>query len=117
LRQQQLQKCANKIEFSFLNGNLVAPVSQLPIFEHDTFPMVEAYMFDNPAQGNVAEPSFLYMVMAATYFRQASRTRQPHVRKALRDFGREYLSNARRVVPVRACPGSGRHHLTSNTQS
>ena len=74
-------------------------------------------MFDNSAQGNVAEPSFLYLVMAATYFRQASRTRQPHVRKALRDFGREYVSNARRLAPVYACPGSGRHHLKSNTQS
>ncbi|MGA7866263.1 MAG: hypothetical protein WCA23_20120 [Stellaceae bacterium] len=74
-------------------------------------------MFDNSAQGNVAEPSFLYLVMAATYFRQASRTRQPHVRKALRDFGREYVSNARRLAPVYACPSSGRHHLKSNTQS
>jgi len=73
-------------------------------------------MFDNSAQGNVAEPSFLYLVMAATYFRQASHTRQPHVRKALRDFGREYVNNARRVVPVHACPVSGRHHLKSNTQ-
>jgi hypothetical protein len=79
--------------------------------------MVEAYMFDNSAQGNVAEPSFLYLLMAATYFRQASRARQPHVRKALRDFGREYVNNARRVVPVYACPVSGRHHLKSNTQS
>jgi hypothetical protein len=74
-------------------------------------------MFDNSAQGNVAEPSFLYLVMAATYFRQASHTRQPHVRKALRDFGREYVNNARRVVSVHACPISGRHHPKSNTQS
>jgi hypothetical protein len=75
-------------------------------------------MFDNPAQGSVAEPSFLYLMMAATCFRQASRTRQPHVRNALRDFGREYVRNARRVVLVRACPGSGlRRPLTSNTQS
>jgi hypothetical protein len=79
--------------------------------------MVEAYMFDNSAQRDVAEPSFLYLVMAATYFRQASHTRQPHVRKALRDFGREYLTNARRVVPVYPCPIIGRHHLKSNTQS
>jgi hypothetical protein len=79
--------------------------------------MVEAYMSGNSIQGSVAEPSFLYLVMAATYFRQASRTRQPHMRDALRDLGREYVSNARRVVPVRACAGSGLHHLTSNTQS
>ena len=74
-------------------------------------------MFDKPAQGNVAEPSFLYLVMAATYFRQASRTRQPHVRDALRDLGREYASNARRVGPVHACAGRRLHPLTSNTQS
>ena len=74
-------------------------------------------MLGNSIQGSVAEPSFLYLVMAATYFRQASRTRQPHVRNALRDLGREYVSNARRVVSVHACPGSGLHHLNSNTQS
>ena len=74
-------------------------------------------MSDNSAQGNVAEPSFLYLMMAATYFRQARRTRHPHVRDALRDLGRDYVSNAGRVVPVFACPVSGRHHLKSNTQS
>jgi hypothetical protein len=26
------------MEFSFLNGNLIAPESRLPIFDHDTFP-------------------------------------------------------------------------------
>jgi hypothetical protein len=79
--------------------------------------MVEAHMFGNSIQGSVAEPSFLYLVMAATYFRQASRTRQRHVRDALRDLGREYVSNAHRMVPVRACPGRGLHPLSSNTQS
>ena len=74
-------------------------------------------MFGNSVQGGVAEPSFLYLVMAATYFRQARHTHQPHVRKALRDFGREYVANARRVVPVYSCPVSGRHRLKSNTQS
>jgi hypothetical protein len=74
-------------------------------------------MFGNSTQGSPAEPSFLYLVMAATYFRQASRTRQPQVREALRGLGREYVSNARRVVPMHACPGSGLHHLKSNTQS
>jgi len=74
-------------------------------------------MFRNSIQGSAAEPSFLYLVMAATYFRQASRTRQPHVRNALRDLGREYVSNARRVVSVHAWSGSGLHHLNSNTQS
>jgi hypothetical protein len=79
--------------------------------------MVEAHMFGNSIQGNVAEPSFLYLMMAATYFRQAKRTRHPHVRDALRDLGRDYVSNARRLVPVHAYPGSEPHSLTSNTQS
>ena len=74
-------------------------------------------MLGNSSQSSVAEPSFLYMMMAATYFRQASRTRHPNVREALRDFGREYASNARRVASERTCPGSGLHPLTSNTQS
>lgn len=69
-------------------------------------------MFGNSVQASVAEPSFL-----STYFRQASRTRQPHVRDALRDLGREYVSNSRRVVPVHACPSSGLHPVISNTQS
>jgi hypothetical protein len=79
--------------------------------------MVEAYMFGNSIQDSVATPSFFYLMMAATYFRQASHTRHPHVRDALRDLGREYVSNAHRVVPVNACPGRGLHPLTSNTQS
>ena len=74
-------------------------------------------MFDNSAQGNVAEPSFLYLVMAATYFRQASRTRRHYVRNTLRNLGREYVINADRMVPVHARPGRGPHPLTSNTQS
>jgi hypothetical protein len=79
--------------------------------------MVEAHMFGNSIQGSAATPSFLYLMMAASYFRQASHTRQPHVRDALRDLGREYVSNAHRMVPMHACPGSGLHPLTSNTQS
>jgi hypothetical protein len=79
--------------------------------------MVEAQMFGNSIQGSVAEPSFLYLMMAAAYFRQARRTRHPHVRHALRDLGRDYVSNAGRAVPVHAYPGSGPHPLTSNTQS
>ena len=74
-------------------------------------------MFGNSVQGGVAEPSFLYLVMAATYFRQASRTRHPHVRDTLRDLGREYVTNADRMVPAHARPGRGLHPLTSNTQS
>jgi hypothetical protein len=73
-------------------------------------------MFGNSSQGGVAELSFLYLMLAATYFRQASRARHRHVRDALRDLGREYVSNAHRVVVVYACPDRGPHHLTSNTQ-
>ena len=74
-------------------------------------------MFGNSSQGSVAEPSFLYLVMAATYFRQANRMRRPHVRNTLRDLGREYVIIADRMVPVHARPGRGLHPLTSNTQS
>jgi hypothetical protein len=105
------------MEFSFLNGNLIAPESRQPIFNHDTFSMVEAPMFGNSSQNSVAEPSFLYLVMAATCFRQASRTRRPHVRNTLRDLGREYVINTDRWARVHARPGRGLHPLTSNTQS
>jgi hypothetical protein len=79
--------------------------------------MVEAYMFRNSISGSVAEPSFLYLLLAATYFRQARRTRRPHMRDALHDLGREYASNADRMIPGRACPGRGLHPRRSNTQS
>ena len=74
-------------------------------------------MFANSSQSSGGEPSFLYLMMAATYFRQASRTHRPHVRNALRDLGREYVNNADRMVPVHLRPGRGLHPLTSNTQS
>ena len=74
-------------------------------------------MFGNVSQSSVAEPSFLYLMMAASYFRQASRTRRSHVRNTLRDLGREYVINADRTVPVHARPDCGLHPLTSNTQS
>jgi hypothetical protein len=34
-------------------------------------------MFGNSIQGSLAEPSFLYLMMAAACFRQARRTRHP----------------------------------------
>jgi hypothetical protein len=79
--------------------------------------MVEAPMFGNSSQSCVAEPSFLYLVMAATYFRQATRARRSHVRNTLRDLGREYAINADRKVPVHERPDCGLHPFTSNTQS
>jgi hypothetical protein len=79
--------------------------------------MMEARMFGNSIRGNAAAPSFLYVMMAATYFRQASHTRRPQMRGALRDLGREYLTNAHSVVTTPACPARELHPLTSNTQS
>jgi hypothetical protein len=38
------------MEFSFLNGNLIAPASQLFIFSCDTFPMMEEHMFGESTQ-------------------------------------------------------------------
>jgi hypothetical protein len=73
-------------------------------------------MFGNSIEDSAAAPSFLYVMMAATYFRQASHTRRPHMRGALRDLGREYLTN-HSVVTAPACAASERHPLTSNTQS
>ncbi len=42
--------CAHKIEFSFLNGNLVVLASQLFIFSSDTFLMMEEHMFGESTQ-------------------------------------------------------------------
>jgi hypothetical protein len=84
----------------------MASTAPLFIFSYEAFPMMERKMFGNSIQGGAAEPSFLYLMMAATYFRQASRTRHLHVRRALRDIGREYLTNADRVVPAHACSRS-----------
>ena len=41
---------AHKIEFSFLNGNLIVLASQLFIFSCDTFPMMEEHMFGESTQ-------------------------------------------------------------------
>jgi hypothetical protein len=79
--------------------------------------MMEARMFGNSIQGSAAAPSFLYVMMAATYFRQAGHTRRPQMRGALRDLGREYLTNAHSVATAPACAAGERHPLTSNTQS
>jgi hypothetical protein len=44
------QRRSAKIEFSFLNGNLIVPASQLSIFNCDTFPMMEEHMFGESTQ-------------------------------------------------------------------
>ncbi len=46
------------------------------------------------ARSDCTELSFINVMMAATSFRQAARTRHPNV---IRDIGREYLAKARRV--------------------
>ena len=44
------QTRAHKIEFSFLNGNLMAPAPRLFIFNCDTFPTMEEYMLGESTQ-------------------------------------------------------------------
>jgi hypothetical protein len=46
-------------------------------------------------ESNTAEPSFFYLLIAATSFQQADRTRHPHAADALREIGREYLAKGR----------------------
>jgi hypothetical protein len=48
--EQDARPVSHKIEFSFLNGNLMVPASQLFIFNCDTFPMMEEHMFGESAQ-------------------------------------------------------------------
>jgi hypothetical protein len=40
----------DKIEFSFLNGNLIVPARPLFIFSSDTFPMLEEHMSGEATQ-------------------------------------------------------------------
>jgi hypothetical protein len=55
---------------------------------------MEGHMFGKSIQSNTAEPSFFYLLIAATSFQRAGRTRHPHAGDALRDIGREYLAKA-----------------------
>ena len=41
---------SHKMEFSFLNSNLMAPASQLFTFKPDTFPTMEEHMFGESTQ-------------------------------------------------------------------
>ena len=41
---------SHKMEFSFLNSNLMAPARQLFTFQYDTFPTMEKHMFGEPTQ-------------------------------------------------------------------
>jgi hypothetical protein len=60
-------------------------------------------MFGKAIQSGMAEPSFFYLMMAATCFRRAACTRYPNAGGALRDIGREYPAMAGRVVPTHGC--------------
>lgn len=55
-------------------------------------------MFFELPRDTVTEVSFLYLMLAASYFRQASRSRHSHVRRALRDLGREYITKSHDVA-------------------
>jgi hypothetical protein len=66
---------SRKIEFRFLNWNLMVSTVQLFIFSSDIFPMIEGYMFGKSVQDSAAAPSFLYLMLGASCFRQANRTR------------------------------------------
>ena len=51
-------------------------------------------MFGKSIQSGRVEPSFFYLLMAATCFQRAGRTRHPNAGGALRDIGCEYLAKA-----------------------
>ena len=56
-------------------------------------------MFCYLTKDGTGKSSFLYLLLAASYFRQASRSRHSHVRRALRDLGREYIMKSHGVAP------------------
>jgi len=62
-------------------------------------------MFGKSISSTAMEPSFFYLLMAATCFRRAGCTRHLHAGGALRNIGCEYLAQAspNALAPV---PGS-----------
>jgi hypothetical protein len=60
---------------------------------------MEKQMYRQSIQVCTAEPSFLYLIMAAACFRRAAATSHPNTRGALRDIGREYLNQGRLFGP------------------
>jgi hypothetical protein len=64
------------------------------------FPPMEGHMFGKSIRSSTAEPSFFYLMMAATCFRRAASSRHPNVGGALRHIGRKYLVKAGRVIPT-----------------
>lgn len=69
------------------------------------FQMMEEHMFCELMEDTAAEPSFLYLMLAASYFRQASRSRHSHVRRSLRELGHEYLRRSQGVAPPHSFVG------------
>jgi hypothetical protein len=57
-------------------------------------------MFAKSIQSRTAEPSFFYLMMAATCFQRAAGTGHPNAGGALRRIGRKYLVKAGRVIPT-----------------
>ena len=51
-------------------------------------------MFSKSIPRSAAEPSFFYVLVAATCFQRAACTRHRNARGALRDIGSEYLAKA-----------------------
>jgi hypothetical protein len=51
-------------------------------------------VFSKSIPSSTAEPSFFYVLMAATCFQRAGCTRHPKANGALRDIGCEYLAKA-----------------------
>jgi hypothetical protein len=63
---------------------------------------MEGNMFGESIPSSTAAPSFFYLLMAATCFRRAGRTRHPSRRGALRHIGYEYLAQASLLHPLPA---------------
>jgi hypothetical protein len=51
-------------------------------------------MFSKSIPRSTSEPSFFYLLMAATCFQRAGCTRHRNAGRALRDIGCEYLAKA-----------------------
>jgi hypothetical protein len=60
---------------------------------------MEKQMHRQSIQVCTAEPSFYYLIMAASCFRRAAGISHPNTRGALCDIGREYLNQGRSFRP------------------
>jgi hypothetical protein len=67
-------------------------------------PLMEGHMFSKSVLSNTAEPSFFYLLIAATSFQRAGRAGHRHAGDALRDIGREYLAKAASMSGIRCMP-------------